>query len=192
MKVRLGPTDTFFPIPAALVVSSNGDKTNVLTVAWIGIMGSTPPILGISLYKNRYSLTLIKESGEFSVNIPSASHFKEVDYCGLVSGKKSNKLDVIGLTPVKSAVISSPIIEECPYNLECKVHSTTYFGDWVAIFGEIVETHVDNDKVDTPSMKIDISKVNPLVYCSTIREYWSLGEKLGDGFSAGSVYKNLG
>jgi len=186
MKVQLGPSDILFPGPAALIVSGSGDSANVMTCAWIGIVSSSPPTLAISLHKNRYSLGLIRDSGEFSVNIPAASHFKEVDYCGLVSGKKRNKFADAGFTAVAGSTIGTPIIEECPYNIECKMCLEIELGDWIVIFGEILETHVDQDKMDAEN-KLDISKIDPLVYCATVRQYWSMGKELGKGFDAGKA-----
>jgi len=186
MKVQLGPTNIFFPVPAALIVTGLMEKPNIITVAWIGMMSASPPVIAISLKKSRYSLELIRETKQFSVNIPSAEQFKEVDYCGLVSGKNTDKFERANFTPIASQKIDVPIIEQCPFNLECKViKEEVKLGQWVVIFGKIVETHIDEDKIDLSGKKIDIGKVNPLVYCATIREYWQLGERLGKGFSAG-------
>ncbi|MHC4193019.1 MAG: flavin reductase family protein [Planctomycetota bacterium] len=192
MKVQLGPTDVFFPVPAALIVSGTTERPNIATVAWIGIMGSSPPVIAISLKNGRYSLELIRKTREFTVNIPPAEKFKETDYCGLVSGRDRDKSGDVGLTLTDSKKITTAIIEECPYNIECQVVREVSFGEWVAVFGEILETHIDDDKIDVSTKGIDISKVNPLVYCATIREYWRLGEKIGKGFSAGKeILKGL-
>jgi len=185
MKIQLGPSDIFFPVPAALIVSGTWEKPNIITVAWIGIMSSDPPVIAISLKKSRYSLAVIRDSNEFTVNIPSAELFKETDYCGIVSGRKRNKFNDTNLTPLKSTKINTPIIKECPFNIECKVINEVEVGQYLAFFGEIIETHIDEDKINKSNMKIDISKVNPLVYCATVREYWELGKKLGKGFHAG-------
>lgn len=185
MKRKLGPSDILFPVPAALVASGSSENPNVLAVAWIGMMGSDPPILAISLKKTRYSVGIIKVTREFTVNIPSAKHFRETDYCGLVSGRKQHKFRDCGFTAVPGSVVKAPLVEQCPFNLECRVVQETELGDWVVIFGEIVETHVDADKLDPETGKIDVSKVDPLVYCATIREYWNLGTRLGFRFSAG-------
>ena len=186
MKIQLGPTNIFFPVPAALVVTGLMEKPNIITVAWIGMMSASPPTIAISLKKSRYSLELIRQTKEFTVNISSAEQFKETDYCGLVSGKDRDKFNDTNFTPIASQKIDAPIIEQCPFNLECRVvKEEVELGQWVVIFGEIVETHIDKDKIDLSSKTIDIAKVNPLVYCATIREYWQLGERLGKGFSAG-------
>lgn len=185
MKRRLGPSDILFPVPAALVASGSIEKPNVLTVAWIGMMGSDPPIIAVSLKKSRYTVGIIWVRKEFTVNIPSAKHFRETDYCGLVSGRTRNKFEDCGFTVLPGSVVKAPLVEQCPFNLECRVVKTIEFGDWVVIFGQIVETHVDVDKLDPETGKIDVPKLDPLVYCATIREYWNLGTRLGFGFSAG-------
>lgn len=118
MKKQLGPSDAIFPVPAALIVSGMNEDVNIITLAWIGIVSSTPPTIGISLKKSRYSLGLIRKTREFSVNIPAASFFKEVDYCGITTGRKRDKFDDTGFTPMESSKISPPIIKECPYNIK--------------------------------------------------------------------------
>ncbi len=185
MKRRLGPSDILFPVPAALVASGTREKPNLLTVAWIGMMGSDPPMLAISLRKGRHSLGIIRGSKEFTVNIPSAKHFREADYCGLVSGRKHNKFHDCGFTAVPGAVVKAPLVEECPFNLECRVVQEVEFGAWTVLLAEVVETHVDVEALDPVTGRIDVARVDPLVYCATIREYWSLGERLGLGFEAG-------
>jgi flavin reductase (DIM6/NTAB) family NADH-FMN oxidoreductase RutF len=190
-KKQLGATDIFFPIPAALIVCGTTQKPNIITIAWIGIAGSDPPILSISVKKSRFSLDLIRDLGEFTVNIPSTEYFKETDYCGIVSGKNTDKFRDTGLTPLKSKKINVPIIKERPYNLECIKVKEVEFGEYVVIFGEIVETHIDSDKINDINNEIDIEKVNPLVYCARIREYWELGKKIGKGFESGKeIVKN--
>jgi flavin reductase (DIM6/NTAB) family NADH-FMN oxidoreductase RutF len=185
-KINLGPSDAFFPVPAALIVSGVEPNLNVATVAWIGIVSSTPPTLGISLNKDRYTLQLIRELGEFTVNIPAASQFREVDFCGLTHGRDRDKMKAAGFTPIAGKCTKTPIIAECPYNIECKVAQELILGDWVLILGEMVETWIDEDKLDPSNRaKIDIAKVDPLVYCARVRQYWSIGKKLGEGFGAG-------
>lgn len=170
-----------------MIVSGNNDNANVATIAWIGIVSSTPPTIGVSFNKTRHSLHLIEELKEFTVNIPSSDQYKEVDYCGLVSGKKENKFDKNGFTLMNSSKVSTPIIKECPFNMECIVVQKIELGDYVLILGEIVDTHIDIDKIDTVNNKIsiDMAKVSPLVYCAKSREYWSLGKKLGNAFEDG-------
>jgi flavin reductase (DIM6/NTAB) family NADH-FMN oxidoreductase RutF len=184
MKLRLGPSDILFPVPAALVACGNGERANIITVAWIGMAGSDPPALSISLKQSRYSLELIRGSGDFSVNIPPAALYRETDYCGIVTGKKRNKFSDTGFTPLPASKISAPIIKECPFNIECRVMNEVPVGRWVLVIGEVVETHADGDRLLGSKMP-DIDAMDPLVYCATIREYRKIGKKLGDGFSSG-------
>lgn len=185
VKKQLGPTNIFFPIPPALIVSGKGDDSNIITIAWIGIAASNPPIISISVNKNRFSLDLIRSHGEFSVNLPSSKYFKETDYCGIISGKDTDKFEDTGFTPIEGIEIDVPIIKECPYNIECRTVKEVELGNYIVFFGEILETHVDSDKFDRFTDEINIKKVDPLVYCAVVREYWSMGNMLGKGFEAG-------
>lgn len=187
MKQIMGASDTFFPTPVVLVGSGTGEKANIITVAWVGMVCSEPPTIAISITKGRESTKIIRSHGEFSVNIPRAGLVQEVDYCGIVSGRTCNKFKDTKLTPVQGAKINAPIIEECPYNLECKVSEEIEIGDFSVFFGEIIEIHLDNACIGTNS-KIDLEKVEPLVYAAGLREYWKLGEKAGQAFNVG---KNL-
>ncbi len=190
MKKQLGPSDAIFPVPAALIVSGIKEEANIITLAWIGIASSTPPTIAISIRKQRYSLELIRKTREFSVNFPGSSIYKEVDYCGITTGLKTNKFKETELTPIESKKIKPPIIKECPYNIECRVSQEIIIGDYTHILGEILESHVDEDKADSSKRAgFDMSKINPLVYFAEAREYWSVGEKLGYSFSAGKEIK---
>ncbi|TCL59756.1 flavin reductase (DIM6/NTAB) family NADH-FMN oxidoreductase RutF [Hydrogenispora ethanolica] len=187
MKTELGPTDIFFPVPAALIVSGTIEHPNIATIAWAGMVSSTPPTVGVSFDQRRYSLDLIRKTKEFTLNIPRAEHYRETDYCGLVSGRKTKKFETTGFTAIPGRQIQTPIIKECPFNLECRVTGEVELGDYRLVLGKVVNTRIDSDKVrivDNRPM-IDIVQVNPLVYCATIREYWNLGGKLGDAFKAG-------
>lgn len=191
MKKQLGPQDIMFPTPAALIVSGDFENPNIITIAWIGVMGVNPPIIGISLNKNRYSLELIEKLNCFSINLPSADYAKEVDYCGIITGRKAKKFEDTKFTPIKSLKIKSPIIKECPFNFECNIVNTLDFNKWTVVFGEVLETHIDTDKINGEKFKdIDVKKMNPLIYIPKIREYYNLGEKIGNGFDIGFELKN--
>ena len=187
MKIQMKAKDILFPVPPALVVSGLDEKSNIITIAWIGIVGSAPPSLGISLKKGRYSLDLIRQTQEFTVNIPDSKNFVKVDYCGITTGKRCDKFKDTGFTRMKSSKVKVPIIKECPLNIECKVIKEVDMNEWVLIIGEIIEVNIDSDKIDEKG-KVSMNKVDPLIYIPTIREYWSIGEKLGNSFN---VSKNL-
>jgi flavin reductase (DIM6/NTAB) family NADH-FMN oxidoreductase RutF len=189
VKVKLGSQDILFPVPAALIVTGTYENPNIMTVAWIGMMSSNPNIIGISIDKNRYSYELLNKNKQFTVNIPSSSNYIEVDYCGVKSGRGINKFQDTKFTPIKSQFIEPPIIQECPFNIECKIINEISFGRFHAFFGEVLETYIDSDKTNGINKKeIDISKVDPLIYIATIREYWKIGNKLGNSFEVGLEY----
>lgn len=187
MKVQLKAKDILFPVPPALVVSGIGDHSNIITIAWIGIVGSNPPALGISLKKDRYSLQLIRKTREFTVNIPKAENFAQVDYCGITTGKDCDKFKDTGFTRMRAKKVEVPLIRECPLNLECCVMQEVDMNEWVLIIGEILAANIDNDKVDENG-SVSVLEIDPLVYIPTIREYWSIGEKLGNSFQAGTAF----
>jgi flavin reductase (DIM6/NTAB) family NADH-FMN oxidoreductase RutF len=184
LKKQMGPSDTFFPTPVVLVTSGTKENANIITVAWVGMVCSAPPTIATSMTKSRESTQMIRDYGQFTVNIPGADLVREVDYCGMVSGRSKNKFADTKLTPVQGALVGAPIIEECPYNVECKVTQEITLGEFVVFFGEIIETHIDDAFVGQ-SDNIVLEKANPLIYAAGLREYWSLGQKVGTAFSAG-------
>lgn len=189
MKTTFGPKRIQFPLPTVLVVTGNMDNANIVTIAWITMMTGNPPALGISVGSKRLSHKLIKENGNFTVNIATAEKMKEADFCGIYSGSEIDKFSETGFTKLPSSEIDSPIIKECPINVECKLIETRMTGRTYNFIGEILETHIDNDKLrDTADpANLDILSVNPLIYYSGVREYWSLGKKLADAYKIGKT-----
>lgn len=189
MKKRLGPVERLYPMPCPLVVGGTLERADTLAVAWINIVGSTPPTVAMGLRESRNTLALIQESGEFTVNIPPASLVAEVDYCGITSGKKADKFSATGLTLVPSSVVNTPLIEECPFNLECRVRDEITVGSYRVIIAEIVEAHADESVlVDPDGDLVDMDRLDPLIYCAGVREYRRLGGKVADAFSVGKVF----
>lgn len=184
MKTKLKQKDILFPAPAALVVTGDQDDTNIITVAWIGIMSSRPPALAISLKSSRYSLEKIKNAKEFTVNIPKSSMYKEADYCGIRSGKNVDKFEATGFTKSKSHSVNAPGIEECPFTLECVLIEEKLVGEWTMMIAEIKEALLDESCIDDEG-NINTEDIDPLIYIPTIREYWTLGTKLGNSFEVG-------
>jgi flavin reductase (DIM6/NTAB) family NADH-FMN oxidoreductase RutF len=185
-KVNLKPTTTMFPLPIMLItcVDESG-KPNIITLAWVGIVNSEPPMVSISIRPSRYSHGLVKASQEFVVNVPSEEMARKVDACGIVSGRDVDKFSKTGLTPIPAQEVSPPLIEECPVNVECKVRRIIPLGSHDLFLGEIVAIHID-DTVLKEKGRIDITKALPLAYCAGANEYWSIGKKLGwHGYSKG-------
>ena len=185
MKKRLGPTERLYPMPCALVVGGTMGEADVLTVAWLNIVSSTPPSLAMGLRRTRRTLELIRQSGEFTVNLPSTSLVTQVDYCGLVSGRTHDKFAEAGLTLEPSAVIATPLIAECLYNLECRVTTEVDVGEYAVIIGEIVEAHAEESILDAAGEKVDVGALDPLAYIAGSREYRALTPKVADAYTIG-------
>ena len=172
-RKMLSPTTTLLPLPAVLVTCGDFDiNPNIITIAWCGIVCSEPPMLSISIRESRYSYEIIKNSGEFVLNITSAKIVKEVDICGNNSGRDMDKFQETGLTPIPATKVKPPLIKESPVNLECQVRRTIELGSHSMFLAEIVVTHVDEDYLDANG-RLDIRKIDPIAYCPGVREYWS-------------------
>jgi len=192
MKTALGPNRLSIPFPTVLVVTGSMEKANIITIAWISMLTGTPPTLGISIGSKGYSGEQIISNRGFSVNIATVDFMEEADYCGIISGRDTDKFKDTGFTKMSSSLIQSPIIKECPINFECRLIDAQMTGTTNHFIGEIVETHVDTDKLaDTGKLgSLNIEAVNPLIYFSGVREYWKLGEKIGDAYKVGRGLKS--
>ncbi len=190
MKTTFGPRKIMFPCPTALVVTGDMEQANIVTIAWVSLLTSSPPTIGISVGTKGFSGNEIKKNGEFTVNITSADIMIEADFCGITSGKDIDKFKETGLTKMPSKVIKSPIIKECPLNLECTLVDARIFGSTNHFAGKIVETHIDTAKLKDIDdyTSFNIEDVNPLIYIGAAREYRKIGEKAGDAYQIG---KNL-
>lgn len=185
MKKRLGPSDRLYPMPCPLVVGGTAEESDLLAVAWIGIAAGTPPSVSMALRDSRRTLELIRTTGEFTVNIPRVELAPEVDYCGITSGRTADKWADTGLTPAPGAVVATPIVAECPYNMECRVTALHEIGHYALVVGEVVETHADENVLDETGEKVDVGLLDPLVYIAGSREYRGLGPVVAKAFSVG-------
>jgi len=185
-RKSLPPTTMLFPTPVVLVTSVNeAGKPNVITLAWVGVINSEPPMVGISIRPERYSYACIKGLREFVVNLPSEKIVRKVDACGVLSGKETDKFSSTGLNPVPAEKVKPPLINECPVQLECQVKQIIPLGSHDLFLGQIVALHV-KEEVQKEKGRIDISKALPFVYCPGAHEYWNLGKCIGHyGFTKG-------
>lgn len=182
-KKTLPISEALYPVPVVLVSSIDLKKNrpNIITVAWCGVACSDPAQLSISVRPSRYSHGLIKETGDFVVNIPSTDMINKVDSCGIVSGRAIDKFSRFSLTPQVSALVRSPMIAECPVSIECSLQKTIELGAHDMFIGAIRAVHAD-PYVLGRSDAVDHTRTSPIVYCNG--EYWSLGRKIGKyGFS---------
>lgn len=181
MKKQLAPGALLAPVPVVLISCGTVEKPNVFTVAWAGTVCTHPPMISISVRPGRFSYPLIKESGEFVLNLPSASMARAVDFCGVKSGREVDKFALCGLTAVPAAGVSAPAVEECPVRFSCKVKSVTPLGTHDLFLAEIVSIEAD-EALFEENGRLALEKADLLAYSHG--EYYTLGKKVGSfGFS---------
>jgi flavin reductase (DIM6/NTAB) family NADH-FMN oxidoreductase RutF len=152
------------PVPVVLITSQNKEgKNNVFTVGWIGTACTKPPMITVAIRPERLSYDYIKESGEFVVNLPPASMVKKVDYCGVVSGKRIDKIKEMNLQLEESQKVKAASLSQCPVNIECKVRSITPLGTHDLFLAEVVSVSVDEAIIDK-SDKIHLERANLIAY----------------------------
>lgn len=164
------------PVPAVLVSCASGEKTNVLTVAWTGIINSDPPRAYISVRPERYSYQLIHESGEFCINLPTSYMARIVDFCGVKSGREINKFEKLNITAEPSRTVSCPSVAECPVTLECKVFEEKALGSHTMFLADITAVTVDEKIVDEKG-RMAVEKANLMTYGHGT--YFTLGKRIG-------------
>ena len=169
------------PVPPALVSCGTMERPNALTIAWTGILNSQPPKTYISVRPERYSHGLIREGGEFVINLPTAAMVRAIDYCGVRSGRDEDKLKKTGLTPLPVTGFSCPMIGESPLSLACRVTEVVPLGSHDMFLADIVSVLVDPALVGENG-KLRLAKAGLCAYAHG--EYFALGKKIGDfGFS---------
>ncbi len=188
-KVQMGPRTSIYPMPALLVGANVDGKPNFMTVAWGNIANAEPPMATVAIRASRHTHTGLEQNKTFSVNIPFADLVKETDYCGVASGAKEDKVKTCRFTVFYGKLGTAPMIEQCPINLECRVQHSLKLGSHTLYVGLIEEVHVSSDYLTEG--KIDPDKINPLVYLGDpVRQYHTVGELQGKGFSIGLELKS--
>ena len=148
-KTTLSPQTILAPVPSALVSCGKKDqKPNIITLAWVGVVNSIPPMISISIRPAPYSHDLIAETGEFVANIPTADMVEIADGCGMVSGRDVDKFAKYGLTPEWGTLQHAPYIVECPLNVECRVRQVINLGSHDLFLAEIVNILADAEMVN--------------------------------------------
>lgn len=188
MKRSLGPMTLVYPMPAFLVGTYDaGGKANIMTAAWGGICCSEPPLLAVSIRKQRWTHEAIQSRKSFTVNIPPAAMAAQVDFAGIASGRTTDKFKELGLTPVKCEFVDAPYVEECPVIIELKLHSNLDLGSHVQFIGEIEDVKVNDNCLDD-SGKPALDRINPLLYDGGMREYRQIGAPMGKAFAGGKIF----
>ncbi len=176
------PGNMLYPVPAALISCRDKEgRSNLLTVAWCGTVCSDPPMVSVSIRKERFSHDMILETGEFVLNLTTESMVKAVDFCGVRSGKNMDKWEASGLHEEAASRVSAPLVKESPVSIECRVTEVKELGSHDLFLAEVVSVDVDEHCLDERG-SLDLKKCGLTVYSHG--EYMALGRSLGTfGFS---------
>ena len=176
-RVSFKPGNMLYPLPAVLVSVGDGEgNTNLFTVAWTGTICSDPPMVSISVRKERYSYGLIEKSGQFVINLTTEALAYATDYCGVKSGRDVDKWKECKLTPIDSQKVLVPSVKESPVAIECEVVEKKELGTHHMFIARVVAVTVD-DKYMNDKGTFMFSDSRPIVYSHG--EYYNLGENIG-------------
>lgn len=175
-KTMWKPGTFIYPIPAVMVSCGDFENSNIITVAWTGIMNTNPAMVYISVRPERYSYNLIKESGEFVINLTTEQLAYATDWCGVKSGANVDKFKEMKLTKQKANFVKCPMIEESPVSVECKVKEIKELGSHHMFVAEVLAINADDKYIDENGA-FDISKCGLIAYANG--GYYSLNKKIG-------------
>ena len=171
------PGNMLYPVPAVMVsCGRKGEKPNIITVAWAGTVCSDPPMVSISVRKERYSYEIIRETGEFVINLVNRELVRAADYCGVKSGRDADKFKEMGLTAQPSRYVGAPGIGESPVNLECRVTNRLELGSHDMFLARVEGVAIDGKYMDEKG-KFHLNDSGLVSYSHG--EYFELGKKLG-------------
>ena len=165
-----------YPIPAVMVSMGDMEKSNIITVAWTGIINTNPAMVYISVRPTRYSYNILKEEKEFVINLTTEKLAYATDWCGVKSGRDVDKFKEMKLTKEKANMVKCPLIKESPVSIECKVKKIIELGSHTMFMAEVLCIDADEKYIDEKGA-FDISKCNLIAYANG--GYYSLGKKLG-------------
>ncbi len=171
-----------YPLPVVMVsMADGGGKYNIITIAWAGTVCTNPPMVGISVRPERYSYRILKETGEFVVNLTTKELVYATDFCGVKSGREVDKFGALGLTALPADQVRAPLVGESPVNIECKVKEILPLGSHHLFLAQVAAVHADEKYMDE-KRKFHLEKARPIVYSHGT--YYVCGEPLGSfGYS---------
>ena len=171
------PGNMLYPLPAVMVSVTDGEgQDNIITVAWAGTVCTNPPMVSISVRPERYSYPILKETGEFVINLTTKELAFATDYCGVKSGRDVDKFKEMGLTPIPASEVKAPMIKESPVNIECKVRQILPLGSHDMFLADVVAVHADEKYMDEKH-KFHLEQAEPIIYSHG--SYFGCGELLG-------------
>lgn len=171
------PGNMLYPLPVVMVsMADKNGKTNIITIAWAGTVCTNPPMVSISVRPERYSYPILKETGEFVINLTTKELAFATDYCGVKSGRDVDKFKEMKLTPLKAKEVKAPLIQESPVNLECRVREILPLGSHHMFLADVAAVHADEKYMDEKH-KFHLEKAEPIVYSHGT--YLACGEQIG-------------
>ena len=177
-KISWKPGTLIYPLPAALIsCGSTPEDYNLFTVSWMGTICSNPPMCYISVRKERHSYNIIKESGEFVINLTNEDLAFAADWCGVRSGKDYNKFAEMKLTPVQGEIVKAPIVQESPLCIECKVKKIIELGSHDMFISDVINIQADSQYIDPETDTFKLSDAKLIAYSHG--HYYKLGEEIG-------------
>ena len=182
-KTLWKPGTMIYPLPAVMVsCGTSPEEYNIITIAWTGTVCTEPPMCYISVRPHRHSYDIIKDSGEFVINLTTKKLARATDWCGVRSGKKYNKFEKMNLTPEKASFVKAPLIKESPVNIECRVSEIKPLGVHHMFLAEVLGIHADEQFINKENQAFHLEKANPI--CYSHGKYYELGNFIGKfGFS---------
>lgn len=158
------PGNMLYPLPVVMVSLADRDgRPNILTVAWVGTVCTNPPMVSISVRPERYSYPILKETGEFVINLTTKELTFATDYCGVKSGRDVDKFKEMGLTAIPASQVKAPMIGESPVNIECKVKQVLPLGSHDMFLADVVAVHADEKYMDE-NQKFHLEQADPIIY----------------------------
>ena len=171
------PGNMLYPLPAVLVSAADPEgHDNILTIAWAGTICTNPPMVSISVRPSRYSYQMIRDTGEFVINLTTRELVFAADYCGVRSGRDVDKFRELGLTREKADFVKAPMIGESPVSIECRVREIKELGSHHMFLAEVLAVHADEKYMDEQG-RFDLNRSGPIVYSHG--EYLETGKKVG-------------
>lgn len=182
------PGNMLYPLPVVMVSAADREgRDDIITVAWAGTVCTNPPMVSISIRPERYSYHMIRETGEFVINLTTEELAFATDYCGVKSGRDVDKFKETGLTREKAEKVKAPMIAEAPVSIECKVKEIRELGSHHMFIAQVAAVHADEKYMDEKN-RFDLNRARPIVYSHG--EYLGTGKKLGTfGYSVKKAKK---
>ena len=182
-KVSWKPGTMIYPLPAVMVsCGSSREEYNIITIAWTGTVCTDPPMCYISVRPSRHSYGIIKRTGEFVINLTTADLARHTDWCGVKSGRDTDKFKETGLTPVAGDIVKAPLIKESPVNIECVVTEIKELGVHHMFLAEVVAIHATGSYLDKKTGLFNFNDSRPI--CYSHGKYYETGAFIGKfGFS---------